>query len=344
MTVLGKDQAIITLNFQRYLAESPVGKEELQKQYSAGDELTTNSWMEEWRYNKRQNLMRFDPIKSQASSESGKFAYRPVIIAGSGPSLKKNAEQLKNLGDIGLVSCLHNFAYFHDLGVKPDYFLNLDAGNITLWEMSQGGVKTHEEYWEATKDHTLITALHCNPQLHEKWKGRIPWFDTALEGLNVGLYEEFPDFKDFRLIFQTGGNTLGSCHYMAKAILGGSPIVFVGADFAFSYEKKFHPFDSPYDQKFKGTIPVTDIFGNRVHTWPSYYGFKTWFEFMAMGGHTGTPGTYINCTEGGILGAYPNGNIMAIQQRSLLGFLREYQLHTELPKILEDKTKYWTLY
>ena len=210
--------------------------------------------------------------------------------------------------------------------------------------MSQGGVKTHEEYWEATKDHTLVTALHCNPGLHEKWKGKILWFDTALEGLNVGLYEEFPDFKDFRLIFQTGGNTLGSCHYMAKAILGGSPIVFVGADFAFSYEKKFHPFDSPYDQKFKGTIPVTDVFGNRVHTWPSYYGFKTWFEFMAMGGHTGTPGTYINCTEGGILGAYPNGNIMAIQQRSLLGFLREYQLHTELPKILEDKTKYWTLY
>ena len=54
----------------------------------------------------------------------GKFAYRPCIIAGSGPSLKKNAELLKDRNGIGLVSVLHNFGYFEEIGIVPDYYLN----------------------------------------------------------------------------------------------------------------------------------------------------------------------------------------------------------------------------
>jgi hypothetical protein len=340
---LEKGQAVIRLQFQKPI-EPPVHKRDLQKQYAAGDEITVNSWFDEWRYNKRQNLKMFKPVENQVSSESGKWAYKPVVIAGSGPSLKKNAHLLKDRGEIGLVSCLHNFGYFHDLGVKPDYYFNLDAGNITLWEVAQGGKKSEEEYWEATKDYTLVTALHCNPVLHQKWKGKILWYDTALEQLNEGLYEDHPELKDFRLVFQTGGNTLGACHYMAKAVLGCAALIFVGADFSFSYDHKFHPFDSPYDAKFEGVIPATDVFGNRVWTWPSYWGFKTWFEYIAMGGNAGTPGTYINCTEGGILGSYPNGNIFPIRQRALLEVMIEYGLHKKLKDATSDKSRLWTLY
>jgi len=336
-------QAVVRLQFQKPI-EPPVSKPDLQKQYSSGDEVTVNSWFDEWKYNKKENLKRFKIFDRSVSSENGKFAYKPVIIAGSGPSLKKNAHLLKDRGEIGLVSCLHNFGFFEDLGVKPDYYMNLDAGNITLWEVSQGGTKTEEEYWEATKDHTLVTALHCNPSMHDKWRGKILWYDTALQGFNEGLYEEFPALKDFRTVFQTGGNTLGACHYMAKAILGTASLIFVGADFAFSYDRKFHPFDSPYDAKFDGLIPATDVFGNRVFTWPSYYGFKTWFEYIAMGGSAGTPGTYTNCTEGGILGAYPQGNIFPIRQRALLEVMVECGLHKKLPEALNDKTRLWTLY
>lgn len=336
-------QAIINLQFQKYI-EPPVGKKDLQTTYQSGDKITVDSWFDEWKYNKIQNLKKFDVMNNHVGSESGRLAYKPCIIAGSGPSLRKNAHLLNDRGEIGLVSCLHNFGYFHDMGVKPDYYLNLDAGNITLWEVGQGGKKSEDEYWDATKDYTLVTATHCNPVMHEKWKGKILWYDTSFHELNEAVYEVFPKFKEFPLVFQTGGNTLGACHYMAKGILGASPIIFVGADFAFSYDKKFHPFDSPYDSKFEGLMPATDIYGNRVYTWPSYYGFKTWFEFQAMGGQTNTPGTHINCTEGGILGAYPNGNIMPIRQRMLADVLAEYNLHKKLPDALKDKTRKWVLY
>ena len=42
----------------------------------------------------------------------GAHQYLPVVVAGSGPSLAGNGEQLKERGGIPLVSCLHNFHFF----------------------------------------------------------------------------------------------------------------------------------------------------------------------------------------------------------------------------------------
>ena len=327
---LQANQAVVTLEFQRYIPSVPNGKKELKKTYSANDDITVESWWDDWVEKKKINIKEFDVNSMSVISEHGKFAYRPCIIAGSGPSLKRNAKYLKERNGIGLVSCLHNFGYFEDMGVKPDYYLNLDAGDVTIPEMAQGGKSDPEKYWEATKNHTLVSALHCHPELHKKWRGKLLFYDTALNGMN-----EAAGLKDWKLFFQTGGNTLGACHYMAKGILGSSPIIFVGADFAFGYEKKFHPFDSPYDKKFSGIVPCTDVWGNRVYTWPSYYGFKCWFEHVAMGGHGDTPGSYINCTEGGILGSYSDGNILQIRQRCLKDVLGEYNLHKILPDLLK---------
>jgi hypothetical protein len=57
-------------------------------------------------------------------------------------------------------------------------------------------------------------------------------------------------------------------------------------------------------------------------------------------------GIYINCTEGGTLGAFPEGNIMSLRQMDLCDFIRMYTLHEELraacenPKIEEKKILY----
>lgn len=341
---LAENQMIVTPEYQAYIPAPPMRKEDLRATYSRNDEITVKSWWEEWKANKIENWKSFDIPGNSVMQEHPKFGYRPVIIAGAGPSLKRNAQHLLKRGGMGLVSCLHNFGYFHDLGIKPDYYLNLDAGDITLPEMAQGGKGDPESYWEASKDYTLVTAIHCNPKLHKKWKGKILWYDTCLQGMNEEIEKECPGISAFHVYFQTGGNTLGACHYMAKAVLGGSPIIFVGADLSFSHERKFHPFDSPYDKQFAGVVPCTDVFGYRTATWPSYFGFKTWFEHVAMGGMGNTPGTYINCTEGGILGAYPEGNIMQIPQRRLKDVIMEYTLHEILPSLVNDKTKIVTLY
>ena len=110
---------------------------------------------------------------------------------------------------------------------------------------------------------------------------------------------------------------LGACMYIARAVLGCSTTVFLGADFAFSYDKKFHGWDSKYDANLGHVLGGVDVFGHKVLTWQSYFNFKNWFDYIALT----IPGIYINCTEGGMLGAYPEGNLMAVRQMSFSDFL-----------------------
>jgi hypothetical protein len=77
-----------------------------------------------------------------------------------------------------------------------------------------------------------------------------------------------------------------------------------------------------------------DVWGNSVLTWQSYYNFKSWFDWVA----SQVPGIYFNCTEGGLLGSYPEGNIAQIHQMRLSDFLRMYALHEEVRKQCEDPT------
>lgn len=354
-------QAVIDLQFQPYIMmppgspdpNGPPAKDILRDTYSRNDKMTVESWLKEWQKDKVRNWKDYEPVKNSLMKEFQKFAYKPVICAGSGPSLKKNAHLLKKRGQVGLISALHNFGYFESIGVKADYYVNLDAGDITIAEMGEGDPEIWKategmsnfnraqylddvNYWEKTKKHTLLANLHSNPQLIKKWQGKIRWFDTPLQGLNESIEKEAPGITKFNILVQTGGNTLGASHYIAKIFLGASQLVFIGADFSFSYDKKFHSWASPYDQQFSGLMDAVDVFGQRVKTWGSYYGFKTWFEHVALGGISEISGTYTNCTEGGILGSYPGGNIVQIRQRTLADFLKEVTIHEQLPDSQKD--------
>lgn len=324
------------LQLQHYIDGPPVkqGKEALYNQACSGDNVTITSWFDIWLNHVAENIKLFDVKKHDCYSEYAKNAYKPCIIAGSGPSLRKNVKELvDNKKDICLVSCLHNFGFFEDHGIKADYYVNLDAGPITIDEMPQGGKKDAEYYWERTKNHTLVTAVTGNPELHNKWRGRILFYNVLAP--TPEYVKALEKMLEMKTVFSVGGNSLGACLYFAKAILGSGPIAFVGADFCFGYDKKFHSWDSPYDQQYSGLIPCTDIYGNRRYTWPSYFNFKCWFEYIACGGKGNQPGMYYNCTEGGILGAYPEGNIRQITQMSLKEFLFVYNVHKMLPELYE---------
>lgn len=335
-----KTMVPMKLTFQQTVDAPPVTKSELNGMSTRNDAVTITAWRKTWLDQARRNVKNFDISGNASISESGKYSCRPVICAGSGPSLKKNVDVLakhKPEG-IGLVSCLHNFSYFVDKGIKADCFINLDAGPLTITEVSQGGKHPEDYYWDASKDHTLIAGLVSHPDLVGRWKGKILWFDAPVpdEAYMKEREEIIPGFKNF---YSVGGNALGASYYHARAILGGMPIAMIGADFAFDYMHKFHSWDSPYDEQFSGVMPCVDIFGNRVFTWQSYYNFAQWFAFQSMGGSGNNPNIMINCTEGGILGAYPTGNIRSIIQMSLYDFLTMYNHHKALPEIINDKTK-----
>ena len=324
------------LTFQQLIEQPPITREQMYEQSCSNDSVTVKFWRDKWVGHTRENMELYDFREHSSMKSFAKYACRPVVVAGSGPSLKKNAHHLKDKNEnIGLVSCLHNFAYFIDNEIKCDGYINMDAGDITIPEMSQGGKHPEQYYWDASKDQTLIAASVTKPELIKRWQGDIQFFQAPIPDQAI-MKEIWEITKGFGVFYNVGGNALGATYYHARAILGGMPIAMIGADFAFDYMHKFHSWDSPYDKQFDGVVPCTDIFGNRVYTWPSYLNFSKWFLSQAMGGNGNNPMIMINCTEGGVLGAFPHGNVKHVHQMALVDFLHMYNHYTRKPEMVEN--------
>lgn len=317
--------AHVKLEYQNQILDFPIAPKQLYAQACSNDAITVDSWRDIWLANMRENKKRFGTFKEHSAGKLFKmFEHKPCIIAGSGPSLGENVAVLKDRGNIPLVSCLHNFHLMEDNGAHPDFYVSLDAGEIVLEEISEGGTKSADEYWEMTKDRKLIAYIGSSPKLFEKWKGEVYLFNSALP--DHELMKKIDEIETFRCYVSNGGNVLGACLYLSRGFLGCCPVAYVGADFCFSYDHKFHPWDSKYDKKLGYVVKAVDVYGNKRLSWQSYMNFKGWFEQLAVQ----SPQIFINCSEGGCFGAFPEGNVSAIQQMKLARFLFMYRMHEEL--------------
>jgi hypothetical protein len=322
---LAPRKAEIILEYQNYIETPPMAPSQMYGQACSSDGVTIDSWRDKWLDNIRANKAKYGEFKPMGIGQLfGRYRHQPCVVAGSGPSLKYNGPLLANRDGIPLVSCLHNFHYLEDVGASPEFYVTLDAGEVTVEEVYEGGKMPPEYYWERTKDRTLLAYIGTHPKLLEKWQGKVYFFNAPVP--DPAFLQKCDDIEPFHTYIGNGGNVLGACLYIAKAIFGGNPIAFVGADFCFSYDKKFHAWDSKYDAKLGRVLKAVDVFGNKVLTWQSYFNFKNWFDYIALT----VPGIYINCSEGGTLGAYPDGNLMAIQQMELKRFIDMYRMFEEM--------------
>lgn len=324
----------IDLEFQDYIPVAPASPKELYSNACSADEITINTWRDTWIRHFNENHAKVGGFSDKGvGALYNLHQHKPVIIVGSGPSLKGNIEDLKQAKSVGIpvVSCLHNFHYLEDNGVEVDYYVTLDAGEVTVEEVAkEGGTRPEEEYWALTKERTLLAFVGTHPKLLERWQGKVLFFNSPIP--DQAIVDEMAKTERFNTFVSTGGNVLGACFYLAKAVMGASPVIFVGADFAFSYTKKFHAWDSKYDSKVGQVMRVTDVFGNKVATWSSYYNFKCWFDSRVMV----VPGFYINATEGGIFGAYAEGNIAQVKQMRLSDVIKMYGVNAPIKEQCDD--------
>lgn len=325
------------LEYQPYIDQAPVTVKQLFNQAASSDEVTINTWREQWISQTRENHKNYGPFKDRSiGSLYGECQNQPIIVVGSGPSLKHNAKDLvkitkdektgiettvKHTNGVRIISCLHNFHFLEDLGAPADYYVSLDAGVITKEEVYSCGKRTPEEYWALTKNRTLLAWVGSHPELLKAWQGRILFFHSPIN--DEEYQKKTEDLETFICHASTGGNVLGAATYIAKAFLGANPLAFIGADFSFSYDKKFHGWNSDYDKDIGTVNRAIDVFGNAVATWPSYYNFKCWFDHVVLK----VPGLWFNCTEGGIFGAYRDGNIAQLRQLALIDFIRMWGIN-----------------
>lgn len=315
----------IFCEYQPYITFNPIPPQALRSAAVSNDEVTIEHWSKKWLKNIRENKKFFGNFRDKSLGNLfGINLHKPAIIAGSGPSLKYSIEGLKDRNGIPLISCLHNFHFFEDNGVPADYYVSLDAGEVVLEEIAEGGAKTEDEYWELTKDRKLIAFIGSDPRLFEKWQGEIYLYNAPVPS---EAYEDAVEaIESFKCSVSNGGNVFGACLYIAKGFFGSSAIMFIGADFSFGYDRKFHSWNSKYDQKLGKCVSLVDVYGNKVPTWQSYANFKQWFDWVC----TTVPGIYINCSEGGCLGSYPEGNIFQIKQMDLKVALDMFNMHRHL--------------
>lgn len=313
------------LDYMNTIPAAPQSSNEMYQQACSNDKVTVDNWRDRWIANTKENHAKYGPFKDKSiGSLYGLFDKKPVIVAGSGPSLANSVEGLKNTHGIPIVSCLHNFHYMVDNGIPVDFFVTLDAGDITIPEISEGGSRTHEEYLELTRNKTLLAFIGSPTKLLDSWRGKILFFNCPIPDAGIG--QAMAEIEPFHTYVSTGGNVLGACTYIAKAILGANPVVWVGADFCFSYTKAFHPWKSKYDGNVGQALRAIDVFGNSVLTWQSYHNFKVWFDWLA----SNVLGFWVNCSEGGTLGSYPEGNIAAVKQMRLTDLIRMYSMYEEM--------------
>jgi len=320
--------------YQAYIDRSPVAPEQMYSRSTANDKITINSWRNDWISNYRANNETHGPFADHSIGELfQKHLHQPAIVVGSGPHLKRNAHQLKGAKGMVIISCLHNFHYLEDLGVDVNYYVSLDAGPLTIDEVSEGG-NPDTDYWALTKDKTLLAYAASHPSLIAKWQGKVLFFNAPVP--DESITAEIEKIEVFNTHVSNGGNVLGACLYIAKGYLGCSTTIFVGASFSFDSDSKFHGWDSKYDAKMGHCMRVPDIFGYKAKTWPSYYNFANWFNWVSEQ----VPGEYINCTEGGVFGAYEQGNIRSIKQMDLKHCLERFSMSEHLrDQAIDPKTK-----
>lgn len=323
----------VFLEYQEYIDHPPIASGGLFQQAASNDAYTINHWRDIWIRNIRANKLRFGSFAEHSVGRlHGVMKNYPCIIAGSGPSLKSNAHLFKERGRIGLVSCLHNFHYLEDLDASVDFYTTLDAGPVVVEEVFEGGKHSEDYYWEKTKGKKLLAFIGTDPKLFDKWQGEVFFYAASVPDQEYQKVTH--EIEPFDMNVSNGGNVLGACLYLSKGIMGANPIIFTGADFAFGYDKKFHSWDSKYDQTMGYAFRKTDIFGNKVYTWQSYYNFKCWFDSRCLE----VPGIWINATEGGLLGAYEQGNLRTIRQMKLKDVLEMYNM-SEHPEIVRQVQK-----
>lgn len=317
--------------FQQYIGGPPVSPNELTRRASSNDDTTMDHWREIWVNQTKANHAKHGPFKDHGIGKLFHlFHQRPVIVAGAGPSLAQNIDELKDTKGIPIVSCLHNYQLFEDRGITPDFYVNLDAGPVTIEEIAEGGKKSLDDYFASTKNKKLLAFIGSHPDLINRWQGEVYWFNCPIP--DEGIRKAILEIENFNTLVGSGGNVLGACFYIAKGILGAGAVIFTGADFSFSYNNKFHPSPSKYDGKVGDYLRATDIFGNSVKTWQSYLNFKYWIDAKCCQ----VPGVYINASEGGILGAYPAGNIEQIKQMALSDVKKQFSLSEHLREQCEN--------
>ncbi|NGX52410.1 MAG: hypothetical protein KR126chlam5_00708 [Candidatus Anoxychlamydiales bacterium] len=212
----------------------------------------------------------------------GEFKNIPAIIAGAGPSLDKNLDELKDLKNKALIfvggSALNIFA---KKNIKYHFGASLDP-NPYFKRFKENEIFEKPFFYQNQIDNNNLSLVHSKKILASDF-GAHPLEKWIYEGLNAE-----------QKTFEAGWTVTTFLIKIAK-MLGCNPIITIGLDLSFKKQKY-----SKGVVKEKSTyklIKTKDINENEVLTQKDWLLAKSWIEEYAA---LNRDKTFINATEGGL--------------------------------------------
>jgi len=178
----------------------------------------------------------------------------PAIIVSAGPSLDKNlAEMVKHKDELKkyfIIAGSRTLKAIIKNGIKPDMVVSIDPIDANYDMM--------KDYLE--EDVPLAFYEYSNRYLVRDYKGEKIYLSALLS-------KTIEELNDIRAAY-SGGSVAHTCIDIAN-IMGCSPIILVGQDLAFTYDKHHSDsaiFDSDKINNYQASLSVENIFGEKIRT------------------------------------------------------------------------------
>lgn len=259
---------------------------------------------------------------------------RPIICVSSGPSLDKQLPLLQEAqGKSVIIAAATAMRVLLKNGIVPDIVCILERGR-NAYELPTAGLDIPEEV-------TLFGLTLIDPEAYRDWPNRsIPCFKQNIANsrfLHEALEEPFGDLYS--------GNSVAHLNLALAEYLGGSPIVLIGQDLAYSDEGTTHSKHTIYHEEqpegvddsqltraknslsneksnFNKVVYLEGYYGGQVKSRELWRQFHAWIELMIQ--TMRLESRMINATEGG-------ANIKGTQKVPFADVVKTYCQEPVLP-------------
>jgi len=215
------------------------------------------------------------------------FKGKPGVVIATGPSLNKNVELLRGIGNKAvLVGADASLRVLRKRGLKPHMVASLERLIPTAKLFENMSPEDFEDvYYSATP------VIH--PQTYANYLGK-----------RIIVYRNFATFKwlDIERGILDIGPSSGNMAFKLLEYMGCDPIILIGQDLAYGEEGNTHATGSTYGEKEKGqhfdesnTVMVEGNYAPKVKTTKVWNTFLNFYHKDAMN----SPAKVINATEGG---------------------------------------------
>lgn len=218
---------------------------------------------------------------------------KAFVFIGSSPAIKKNCQLLLDCerDAFVVITCNGALPYLDSMGLKPDFVFAVEARDHIL-----------SDFNVSDRSFPLVVSPFICPQVYDIWDGNI--YTYMMTG-GKKFDAEFTKDLNGEEKEAGGGNVINTSIYWALRYLGMRHAILIGVSLCYYddyyWDGRSTEFVNQPLDNLKQWYRAIDINGNVVATTPALTMYKVWLETLSRHANI----TFINATEDGILGVYP---------------------------------------